>query len=313
MSTVECPHDEAYEGVPEKRMVEEAAGLWIEEWFSKPAQFETEWGGSPSYRSTYMRLLFTLLLCALCLSGSSAAQPEVIAVPLIDKTGAASPFEVSGSLLLQETVHGSQLEWSWGQKVAVKNVSGKAVLLFVATLTEIGRHPKGRLAAPGDGPTYQLGDDRFFSENLILPDESLVLRDTEPGTPDVACCINPLAESSDPIAEFHLRFVQFADGSTFGDLAEARDYLEMRETILRGLRELNQSYAEHGKQGFAAKLKEQSSFSASAPFNEIVSKYREGGIRPALDSTRQILATAEKHMAVIAATAATSEARAPNR
>ena len=101
-----------------------------------------------------MRLRFTLLLCALCLSRSSAAQMEVITVPLIDKTGAASPFQVSGRLLLQEAVHGNQLEWSWGQKVAVKNVSGKPVLLFVATLTEIGRHPKGQHTAPGDGPTY---------------------------------------------------------------------------------------------------------------------------------------------------------------
>jgi hypothetical protein len=260
-----------------------------------------------------MRLRFTLLLCALCLSRSSAAQMEVITVPLIDKTGAASPFQVSGRLLLQEAVHGNQLEWSWGQKVAVKNVSGKPVLLFVATLTEIGRHPKGQHTAPGDGPTYLLEDDRFFSENLVRPGESLTLRDTEPGSPDVACCINPLAENSDPTAEYYLRFAQFADGSTFGDPAEARDALAMRETILRGLRDLTQSYAELGEQGFAAKLKEQSPFSATAPFRQILTKYREGGIRLALDNTRQILTTAEKHLAVITGTTNASATRAPNR
>jgi hypothetical protein len=77
-----------------------------------------EWTRSPSYRSTYMRPLFTLLLCALCLSRSSTAQLEAVTVPMIDKTGAASPFQVSGRLLLQEAVHGNQLELSWGQKVA---------------------------------------------------------------------------------------------------------------------------------------------------------------------------------------------------
>jgi hypothetical protein len=202
---------------------------------------------------------------------------EVIAVPLIDKSGAASPFEVIGSLLLREAVHGNQLEWSWGQKVAIKNVSGKAVLLFIATLTEIGRYPKGQHAAPGDGPTYVTEDDRFFSENLIQPGESVTLRDAEPGTPNVACGVNP-AEKSNPIAEHWLSFVQFSDGSTFGDPAEARDALALREKILRGLRELNQSYAEHGEQGFAAKLKEQSPSSATAPFRQIFTKYSEDGV-----------------------------------
>jgi len=251
-----------------------------------------------------MRIPFIFLLCALCLSRSSAAQLEAITVPVIDKSGAASPFQVSGRFLLQEAVHGNQLEWSWGQKVAVKNVSGKPVLLFVATLTEIGRYPKGQHAAPGDGPTYVIEDDRFFSENLIRPGESLTLRDTEPGAPSVACCINPLAEKSDPAARYYLGFVQFADGSTFGDPDEARDALALRETILRGLRELNQSYAEHGDQGFTAKLKEQSPFSATASFGQIITKYREGGIGLAIDTTRHILTTAEKHMAGIAGTVA---------
>jgi len=260
-----------------------------------------------------MRIPLALLLCALSLSRSSAAQMETVTVPLIDKTGAASPFQVSGRLLLQEAVHGNQLEWSWGQKVAVKNVSGKPVLLFVATITEVGRYPKGQHAAPGDGPTYVLEDDRFFSENLIRPDESLVVRDADPGAPNVACCINPLAEKSAPTAEFYLRFVQFDDGTTFGDPSEAQDALSMRETILRGLRELDHSYAEHGEQGFTAKLKEQSPFSATAPFGQIMTKYREGGIRLALDTARQILTNAEKHMEAIAGKVAGSETRVQNR
>ncbi len=260
-----------------------------------------------------MRIPFIFLLCALCLCRSSAAQLEAITVPVIDKTGAASPFQVSGRFLLQEAVHGNQLEWSWGQKVAVKNVSGKPVLLFVATLTEIGRYPKGQHAAPGDGPTYVIEDDRFFSENLIRPGESLTLRDTEPGAPSVACCINPLAEKSDPAARYHLGFVQFADGSTFGDPAEARDALALRETILRGLRELNESYAEHGEQGFTAKLKEQSPSSATAPFRQILTKYRESGVQAALDEAREILATAEQHASMIGGATPASQTPPPNR
>jgi hypothetical protein len=120
-------------------------------------------------------------------------------------------------------------------------------------------------------------------------------------------------ENSDPTAEFYLRFVQFADGSTFGDPAEARDVLALRETILRGLRELNQSYAEHGVQGFTAKLKEQSPFSATAPFSQILTKYSEGGVQAALDKARQILAPAGQHAAMIAGATTPSQTLPPNR
>jgi hypothetical protein len=57
------------------------------------------------------------------------------------------------------TVAGNQVQWSWGQHVVAKNISGKPILLFTATLTQIGRHPRGKYAGPGDGPTYELGDD----------------------------------------------------------------------------------------------------------------------------------------------------------
>jgi len=244
-----------------------------------------------------MRLPSVFLLCVLCLSRSSAAQQETITVPLIDKTGAGSPFQVSGRFVLQESLHGNQLEWSWGQKVAVKNVSDKPIMLFVATLTEIGRYPRCQHAAPGDGPTYVLEDDRFFTEKLIRPSESLTLRDTEPGSPNVGCCVNPLAKKSDPVAQYYLHFVEFADGSTFGDPLEAQDVLALRETILRGLRELNQSYSEHGEQGFTAKLKEQSPFSATVPFRQILTTYGEGGARAAIDRAKQILTVAERHAA----------------
>lgn len=260
-----------------------------------------------------MKILLAFLVCALCLCQFSAAQLKTIAVPLTDKTGSPSPFEVSGGFLFQDAIHGNQLEWSWGEKVSIKNISRKPALLFIATITESGPYPKGQHAAPGDGPTYVIEDDRFFRENLIRPGELLTLRDTNPGATKLACCIDPLAQKSEPVGQYCLGFVQFADGTTFGDPTEARDALELRDTILRGLRELNQSYAEHGEQGFATKLREQSPFSATAPFGQIINRYREGGIALAISITREMLTTAEKHIAGIEGTAAASETPATSR
>jgi hypothetical protein len=255
-----------------------------------------------------MRLpLFSLLFVVLFLALRLDAQPESINVLLVDKTEAGSPIEVSGKVSLQETVAGNQVQWSWGQHVVAKNISGKPILLFTATLTQIGRHPRGKYAGPGDGPTYELGDDRFFAKNAIKPDDSLVLRDTTPDTSQVECCINPLDESGQPQAEFRVLFVQFIDGSTFGEVSEAMEWLSTRAVILDGLRKLAQSYSKHGGQAFLAELEQQqqqSHSSGTLPIAEILGTYKQNGVEAAISQTRQILAIAEAHEAVIRSTAA---------
>ncbi len=264
-----------------------------------------------------MRFCLAVPLCALCLFPSMALQQEVFSAPIVDKSDTGGPFQVIGKVTLQESMRVNELAWSWGEKVAVKNVSDKPILFFVITISEVGRHsaPVARRIAPGDGPTYQLEDDRFFNEKLIEPGDSLVLRDTSPGDPDVACCINQLADTHDPFVEYRLQFVQFADGSTFGDPSKARDSLAIRETILRGLHELLQSYEDAGESGFVAKLKElrsylidpsiapkveQPPFFATTVGRQILAKYDTGGISSALDKARESLNTANKHAAMIA-------------
>ena len=266
-----------------------------------------------------MRFRLIVSLCALCLFPSAALEQEVFSVPIADKSSAGAPFEVSGKLTLQESQQADKVEWSWGEKVEIKNISDKAILLFIATITEVGRHHDGQRLAPGDGPTYRLGDDRFFNKKLIQPGESIVLRDTEPGRPDVACCVSPQAQVHDPSAEFCLRFVQFADGSAFGDPTEARDNLAFRQTILRGLQELIRSYEETGESGFTAQLKHLRSYAldpslapkidAQPPFfqapicRQILAAYDAGGARAALAAARKFLKIAEEHAAMTAMTA----------
>jgi len=260
-----------------------------------------------------MKYWYVLSLCTLSIFSAFTLQQDAFSVPIVDKSGAGTPFEVSGKLTLRESVRANELEWSWGEKVVIKNVSGMAILLFVATITEIGRHsaPVSRRPALGDGATYQLEDDRFFSEKLLEPGEAIVLRDTKPGIPDVACCVNQLAETHDPVAEVRVHFVQFADGSVFGDPAEARDSLAIRQTILHGLHALLQRYEQSGESSFAAKLselrsyqeapslapkaEEQVPFFQTTVFRRIIAKYDEGGSSGAIREARDILKTADRH------------------
>lgn len=262
-----------------------------------------------------MKFCFAVSLCALCLYASPPLPLNVFSVPILDTSGAGTPFQVDGKMTLRESARANQLEWSWGEKVNVKNISDKPILLFIATITESGRYSAPRHTAPGDGPTYRLEDDRFSNEKLIEPGESFVIRDTKPGVPDVACCINPLAGTHDPFAEYHVHFVQFADGSVFGDPAEARGSLAIRQIIRRGLHDLYQSYEQGDESGFVARLntlrsyvmdpslapsgQEQPPFFATAICRGIIAKYDSDGTKGALEKTREILNITEKHAAMI--------------
>ncbi|HEV2470822.1 MAG TPA: hypothetical protein VGS78_16645 [Candidatus Sulfotelmatobacter sp.] len=265
-----------------------------------------------------MRFCVAFILYTLYLFPSAALQQGLFSAPIIDKSTAGAPLEVSGTFTLRESLRANELEWSWGEKVVVKNTSEKAILLFGATISEVGRYssPDGRRAALGSGSTYRLEDDRFFSEKLIEPGESLLLRDTKPGVPSVGCCVNPLSETHAPSAEYRLYFVQFADGSVFGDPAEAKDSFAIRQIILRGLDRLLQSYEDGGEIGFASRLNDLRSYvmtpsrapktNDQPPFFEtsicrqILAEYDASGVGGALDRVREILKTADKHSAMIA-------------
>lgn len=238
-----------------------------------------------------------VLSCALGFAQSSAAQHEETNVPFVDKSSAGNPLEVTGQILLQETVEGNHVESSWGEKVVAKNMSAKPILLLVTSLTLIGRHNRGVLRGPGDGPTYIASDDRFFNKNALQPGEFLVLRNTKPDKSQVECCVSPSEHGSDPKAEFRVRFVQFADGSTFGDSSEAKNELTVRAMIFDGLRGLIKSYSEQGESGFLADMRRQQPWSASSPFADIRKSYDENGLSAAIARAQEILAVAENHEA----------------
>jgi hypothetical protein len=197
------------------------------------------WGAAP-----------VVLLCCLALACALLGPPatgqdtadNTFQVPLLDTSVGANPLEVRGRVLLREVAAGPELEWSWGAKVSVKNVSDKPIALLVATLTELGRHPgSGRRGGLGDGPTYIMVEDRFFSDDNLLPSDSVILRDTQPGKLGEGCCVNPLDKLSAPEAEFKVLSVQFADGSIYGTPSAAAEAFARRRVSIKALHQLEES------------------------------------------------------------------------
>jgi hypothetical protein len=59
-----------------------------------------------------------------------------------------------------------------------------------------------------------------------------------------------------PRCEVTVRWVQFADGTTFGDNSYARPLLENRATTLKVLQQLNEVYVNEGSEKFAEQLQQ---------------------------------------------------------
>jgi hypothetical protein len=241
--------------------------------------------------------LFLALTCATaCLL--STAQDETVEVPLTDTTQGVSPFEVHGKAFLHDVVSAPEIEWCWGQYVTMKNVSDKPITLALATLTEVGRHTKsGRSAVLDSGPTYFMVQDRFFRRD-IMPADSVVLRDTKPGVLGRACCINPIDEVRSPEAEFKVLFVQYADGSIFGDPTAAEEVFARRKASLAALGQLVESRADDEKR-FGEKLDQQCA--ALGPICPRISQaFEQRGKRGALTEIRHLLAISAGHANLLA-------------
>ena len=99
-------------------------------------------------------------------------------------------------------------------------------------------------------------DDYFFKPELFLPKSSTVL-DTKM-FPQKQGGEASKWNSSKVIADARIVFIQFADGSTWGDLKAGQEFLEQRQKAWRELQLLADYYHSHNEQKFVAKLMESS-------------------------------------------------------
>lgn len=186
----------------------------------------------------FLRIVLCGLLFALPVLGSE------MAVRLTDASPSVSPVRNFGKITLVEESSGDKAMTTSDEEWAVKNVSGKPVVALVESLAieYADGHKSGRKAQ------YEL----FFHPDLMKPGDQLSFSQNEP---EVALFDKLAVGPVKPKCEVTALWIQFADGSTFGDRRNAESLLAGRRMTLDGLSRLRNVYEQKGPDQFIQEVR----------------------------------------------------------
>jgi len=216
---------------------------------------------------------------------SSAQQ---VTVPAQDVSSPGNPLAISGSAQILETTLDRQVRVSISNEISATNISPKGILALVARVEVSPAHASMRRF------TKEL--DCFFGPDIIKPgvQESF----SGPAQSATNEPYNPNNPPRTPQANVRVVYVQFTDGSTFGDEAFAQHLKELRHITLQNLRRLDRAYARGGVAAFVEELNETISPAEVNTFLESIRRTeREFGAQAALTRVRAALQFAEEHKA----------------
>ena len=215
----------------------------------------------------------------------SAWAQLTFSIPVQDKSGAGTPLEISGTISFSENTLMNSIATSTDYEVKARNHSDKQIVLIVATFDESGPHGGSRHHILQFDDVFRLG---------ISPGQSFVLTRSDRGTP-AFCCIDPQRRAEQPRAEVRVLYVQFSDGSTFGDKNAAKDILEIQAAVLDRLRTLDDTRSD---EEFLRVLRRGiEPDEADSFFESIRRTQKEKGTSAARSRVRSALINSEKHLA----------------
>jgi hypothetical protein len=181
-------------------------------------------------------------VCLMLLFVSAGA--EDLVVPIVDKSDSGSPLENEGNITLSEmTNYGTSIR-SHKDQWTVRNKSHKPIITIIETLRI--RYASGHIKEVKN--QYEA----FFGPTLLKPGDAVSFSDNASGNEFSKVTQN----SNEPICEVLARWVQFADGSTWGDVAYAEELLKTRAAILNQLKQLDTVYKTQGLEQFALQLQQ---------------------------------------------------------
>jgi hypothetical protein len=162
-----------------------------------------------------------------------------IKIPLVDISAPGSPVRISGTVLFQDDT-AAALRYTYLIDGSMTNVSSKEILLTIIHISDTG--------VGGLGLNHTVAVERFFGSNDLNPGgvEGINHSPIRLG-PAVSAGSVPAETATSPSATTaELVFLQFADGSTWGDPDAGREQLSVRTKTLGELHKLGLILNERG-------------------------------------------------------------------
>jgi hypothetical protein len=185
------------------------------------------------------------VICFLLLVGTTfvAAQSESV-LPVVDISEAGAPLRIAGRVTAKDQP--SQVpRYSFEGDIEMSNVSGKPILLMVVTLEVVSALPVSL--------NYREERDYFFESKTLQPGASAKLQRGlgkfgEPSRKE------DFAVEVKPSARARVTFVQFSDGSSWGDASAAEQVLRNRQLSLKQLELLDEDYRKRTGEEFLSEF-----------------------------------------------------------
>jgi hypothetical protein len=170
---------------------------------------------------------------------------------LVDVSDKGSPVHISGQVLFKDD-DTKISRYSYQVKASATNVSNKRILLMVIRFEANG----------GTGPGYDSISrrDYFFFPNVVQPGAVENVDQAPISFDDPVVDGSPAVENatqSRPAATARVEFIEFDDGSIWGDAETATSEFEHRQRTIRQLGVLEHFYNYSGEQAFLDELSKQ--------------------------------------------------------
>jgi hypothetical protein len=184
----------------------------------------------------------SLLFCVVTLALSIQAFSADWTIAIADRSSIGSPVKNSGTVTISTRVSNGSLYLSRQDDWKAQNTSQQPIVAMVEKLT---------VYLPNGKTMMRVAQyEAFFHPTLLQPSEEADLFAPAAGEE-----VSRFEEQSfDPYCEAELLWVQFADGTTFGDGKYAADFLRERKETWVALSRLNAVYKSKGAGAFLQEL-----------------------------------------------------------
>ena len=184
--------------------------------------------------------MYLFLSVALLSPNSASCTVSEQRMEVHDLSDKGSPIQISGYMALRYDSE-NRFPYSYEQSTSVKNVSSKPILLMIVHLEAT--------SGPGEDEAYS---QEYFFGDALAPGQVEVNHDPEWRFGTSVTNGEPLPYRKDPhpAAQAHAEFVQFSDGSTWGDADSAKNVLQTRRETLEELDLLEHLYEQAGESAF---------------------------------------------------------------